>query len=217
MKGVIIGVALWSALLFLSSGRLDWHRAWAAIVLLAVTLAVNGVLVKARNPELLRERWKRRRNTKPFDKVFAMVFLPALFALPVLAGLEVRLTGDTAPLWTALAGAALLVVADIPIVGSMVANPHLETTVRIQDDRGHRVVTTGPYRVVRHPMYAGTILQQTAFALLLGSAWAFVPVAVIFAALVIRTALEDSTLRAELPGYAEYARRTRYRLIPPVW
>jgi protein-S-isoprenylcysteine O-methyltransferase Ste14 len=215
MKRLALSAVLWLAALFVSAGRLDWAQGWAAVGLFCATIAVNRVLIVSRNPELLRERWKKRQNTKQFDKVFGAVFVPSVFVVPVMAGLEVRLSDADAPLW--LLGAVLVAMADVPIAGAAITNPHLEATVRIQEDRGHRVVSSGPYRFVRHPMYVGLVLQQTGFALLLGSVWASVPVAVIVVALVVRTALEDRTLREELPGYAEYARQTRFRLLPLVW
>ena len=100
---------------------------------------------------------------------------------------------------------------------AMAANPFLSTIVRIQDDRGQYVVTSGPYRYVRHPMYAMILLMYPGIALLLGSWWALLPAAVIISVFAIRTALEDKTLLAGLPGYPEYAQHTRYRLIPRVW
>jgi protein-S-isoprenylcysteine O-methyltransferase Ste14 len=93
----------------------------------------------------------------------------------------------------------------------------LETTVRIQEDRDHRVIMTGPYRFVRHPMYVGMLIMNLATPLLLGSVWAFVPVAGMVIALTIRTALEDRTLQRELPGYADFCKETKYRLLPPIW
>ena len=100
----------------------------------------------------------------------------------------------------------------------MVVNPHFEKTVRIQTDRDHRLIDTGPYRIVRHPGYLGTILSFILSApLLLGSWWAFVPAAASTASLIVRTALEDRTLRTELAGYEDYARRVRYRLAPGIW
>jgi protein-S-isoprenylcysteine O-methyltransferase Ste14 len=89
--------------------------------------------------------------------------------------------------------------------------------VRIQADRGHKVVTTGPYRLVRHPAYAGLIVFMLASALALESLWALIPAAMVVVVLIVRTALEDRTLLAELPGYAEYAQRTRFRLLPGIW
>ncbi len=100
---------------------------------------------------------------------------------------------------------------------SMVVNPFFEKTVRIQTDRGHRVIDTGPYAFVRHPGYLGFVGWTLSAPLLLASAWAFVPAVLSVVGIVVRTALEDRTLQAELPGYPEYAARVRSRLIPGVW
>jgi protein-S-isoprenylcysteine O-methyltransferase Ste14 len=99
----------------------------------------------------------------------------------------------------------------------MLANRFFSAVVRIQTDRGHVVVSDGPYRVMRHPGYAGGMLSYLASPLLLSSLWMFIPAVLTVAAMVARTALEDRTLRAELPGYADYARRVRYRLLPGLW
>lgn len=208
---------LWALSPFLSSGRWDWTRGWVALGLFVLMIAVNLKLIRAKNPGLLAERWKKRENTKTYDKVIGFIFTATLMAVPVVAGLDVRFGWSSLAAWTAWAGAALFMIGDVPIAGSAMANRHLETTVRIQSDRGHTVITTGPYRFVRHPMYAGIIVQQVGFAAVLGSAWAYVPVALVALTLVVRTALEDRTLRAELPGYTDYARRTRFRLVPFVW
>jgi protein-S-isoprenylcysteine O-methyltransferase Ste14 len=103
------------------------------------------------------------------------------------------------------------------ITWAMMANPHAETTVRIQTDRDHKAVTSGPYRIVRHPMYVGAILMYPAAALMFGSMWALAISGLIAILFVWRTALEDRTLRRELPGYEEFAALTRYRLIPGLW
>ena len=99
----------------------------------------------------------------------------------------------------------------------MIANAYFSTAVRIQTDRGHTVCRTGPYRYVRHPGYLGFILQSIAVPILLGSLWALVPGIVAAALMVVRTALEDRTLQAELLGYQQYSREVRYRLIPGIW
>jgi protein-S-isoprenylcysteine O-methyltransferase Ste14 len=96
-------------------------------------------------------------------------------------------------------------------------NRRLSTMVRIQDDRGQQVVTNGPYRYVRHPMYVGTVLFAPGIPLLLGSWWALIPAGMIIVIFIIRTAMEDKTLMEELPGYAEYTKQVRYRLIPGIW
>ena len=102
-------------------------------------------------------------------------------------------------------------------VWSMAANAFFSMIVSIQKDRGHTVVTDGPYRYVRHPGYAGSILFTIATPLVLGSLWAFIPCGLAAALFVVRTALEDRTLQEELPGYKEYAQQTRYRLLPGIW
>jgi protein-S-isoprenylcysteine O-methyltransferase Ste14 len=114
-------------------------------------------------------------------------------------------------------GILLQTIGAVPLGLAMATNPFLKRTVRIQNDRGHVVVTSGPYRIVRHPMYAGGLLMVAAWPLLLGSVWSFIPLALIAATLVVRTALEDRTLQQELAGYADYAQRTRYRLFPGIW
>ena len=110
-----------------------------------------------------------------------------------------------------------MVLGFIPVAWSMGTNPHLETTVRIQKDRGHKVATTGPYNIVRHPMYLGGILQSLSIPLFLGSAWTLIPAGIQVVLLVIRTTYEDRTLQDELEGYKDYSQKTRYRLMPGVW
>jgi protein-S-isoprenylcysteine O-methyltransferase Ste14 len=100
---------------------------------------------------------------------------------------------------------------------AMASNKFFSTTVRIQDDRGQTVTSSGPYRLVRHPGYVGFLVSNLATPLLLGSLWALIPAVVLEALVVVRTALEDRTLQAELGGYRDYARRVRYRLLPGVW
>ena len=210
--------ALWGAVLFISAGRLDWPRAWIYLgsCILAVTANAAGLIWK--NPGLLRERWKKRANTKTFDKVFMVLYTPTVFALPVVAGLDAgRFGWSSMGPETLFAGVVLYLLGSIPIAGAMATNPHLEATVRIQEDRGHKVITSGPYRVVRHPMYAGAILQNASAPLVLGSLWAYVPAGVVTLMFIVRTALEDRTLRNELPGYEAYAQRTRHRLLPGIW
>jgi len=215
---VTLFTAVWFALLFGAAGRLDWPRAWIYAGLTLAGLALNSAVVLWKNPELVAERWKRRQDTKRFDKVFGAICLPATIALPVVAGLDAARFGwAPLPSWTVWPGVLLLVLSIPPIAWAMATNPHLETTVRIQHDRGHKVITTGPYAIVRHPMYVGAILGLVGAPLVLGSAWAYVPAGLTVLTFLCRTALEDRTLRRELPGYEQYARRTRYRLAPGVW
>jgi protein-S-isoprenylcysteine O-methyltransferase Ste14 len=121
-------------------------------------------------------------------------------------------------LWYWPVGAALYGFFALLITWAMAVNPHFEKTVRIQRELGHQVIDSGPYRIVRHPGYVGTVFGfLLSPPLLLGSWWAFVPALGAVALVIIRTVLEERTLRSELPGYEDYARRVRYRLIPGIW
>ena len=179
---------------------------------------VTMAIVLRTNPEVIAARATRHADTKRFDKVFVALYSPLVFVLPLVAGLDaVRFRWSSLPFATLYAGAVLYVLGTIPAAWAIAVNPYLEQTVRIQTDRGHRVITVGPYRFVRHPLYVGVMLANLAAPLLLGSLWAYVPAAVTVLLFIWRTALEDRTLRKELAGYSEYAQRTRYRLFPGVW
>ncbi|MGE0454039.1 MAG: isoprenylcysteine carboxylmethyltransferase family protein [Vicinamibacteria bacterium] len=208
-------------MLFGLAGRLDWRGGWAFLGLLTLVLGINLPVLLRHNPEIVLERGRTRilrKDTKAFDRVFIAIYLPAAVSVLVVAALDAgRDPARELPFAALAAGVALQLLGDVPILGAMVVNRHLEPTVRIQSDRGHRVITGGPYRYVRHPMYVGMLAMYAAWPLVLGSRWAFLPAGIVAAMLLVRTALEDATLQAELPGYAEYAGRTRFRLLPGVW
>lgn len=214
---VLVTTALWQTALLLAAGTVRWVAAWLYLGLSIALLAVNLAIVLPRNPEVIAERGRRHEGTKRFDVVVGAVYFVGFLAVPIVAGLDHRWGWSTLPAGLVWLGLGLVALADVPVVAAMVVNPHLEPTVRVQSERGHRVIDTGPYAVVRHPMYAGIIVQQLALPLVLGSAWAFVPACGLLVTLLVRTVLEDRTLRAELPGYAEYVQRTRTRLVPGVW
>jgi protein-S-isoprenylcysteine O-methyltransferase Ste14 len=136
----------------------------------------------------------------------------------IVAGLDVRF-GWSPQISLALQLVALAIVAAGYFLGTwaMVANKFFSAVVRIQKERDHTVVTDGPYRLVRHPAYTGGVLAYLATPIMLGSLWALIPAGLTVVVLIIRTALEDKTLREELPGYDEYAQQTRHRLLPAIW
>jgi len=214
---VLVSVLIIGALLFLSAGRLDWL--WARFFLAGwLLLMLMSAFVMHKSPGLINERGRRAENIKGWDKVLMGIYSLVLFTVPVVAGLDaVRFEWSAMPLAWHVIGGVLFIPAMIMPLWAMSANAYLSTMVRIQDDRGHQVVTTGPYRYVRHPMYVGTIFFGLSVPLFLGSWWTFVPCGLIVVLFTIRTALEDRTLREELPGYAEYAQRVRYRLLPGIW
>ena len=214
---VLGSVLIIGGLLFLSAGRLDWLWAWLFLAGWLVLLLASAV-VMARSPDLINERGRRADNIKGWDKVLMAVYSLVLFTTPVVAGLDaVRFGWSAMPLAWHVVGLVCFIPAAVMPLWAMSANAYLSTMVRIQDDRGHQVVTTGPYRYVRHPMYVGTFFFALCIPLVLGSWWALIPGGLIVVIFVIRTALEDRTLREELPGYAEYAQRVRHRLLPGVW
>ena len=216
---LVMTTLLTAAACFLSAGTVDWPRAWVYLGLQAAIVAVSAVLILRENPALVGARGRIHRDAKRFDKVILGLYIVLLFTVVTVAGLDtVRYHWSSPlPIATLYWGILLSVLSTIPGLWALMVNPFAEVAVRIQRERGQAPVTQGPYQLVRHPMYTGVILGNLAPPLILGSAWAFVPAAGTMILFVVRTALEDQTLRAELPGYADYAQRTRYRLLPGIW
>ncbi len=222
LKGAITGfvfVGLWTAVLFGSAGHWVWIRGWICLVIYLGGVSTAAAIGKRYNPTLPEARAKLvRSDTKHFDKVILAIYYPLTYVQIAIAGLDAkRFHWTHMPFAFVYVGGALFIVAMVFVGSVMATNRFAEATVRIQTDRGHTVCDSGPYRFVRHPMYVGAILMYISTPLILGSLWALAVGAAIIAVLVCRTALEDRTLRRELSGYAEFANRTRYRLMPGVW
>ena len=211
--------AWWFLFLFGSAGQLTWTRGWICTVLYLGGLFACRAFVARLNPGLLDERQTAiRKDTKPFDKIFMRFLLTFTIAEPALAGLDaVRFQWAPMPFWTLYPGVVFFLASATWITWVLVKNPHAESSVRIQKEREHTVVSSGPYRFVRHPMYVGLILLHVSIALVLGSMWTLALAALITILFLWRTALEDRTLRRELSGYEEYTHVTRYRLMPGIW
>ena len=210
---------IWCAAAFLCAGRLNWIRGWIWVATFGVGMVAGSLLVRRKNPGLMEARSHlRRKDTKPFDKVLLSIYFPLVLLQPIVAGLDaVRFGWSSMPLATVYVGLILLAIGVTPVIWALMVNPHAETTVRIQTDRDHKVVSSGPYGIVRHPMYIGAILMFPGVALILGSMWALAISGLIAVLMVWRTAMEDRTLRRELPGYEEFTSLTRYRLVPRLW
>jgi len=207
------------ALLFVPARTLNWPMAWALVGLHVVFFAMMMVLLFRLNPGLIAERSRMMtRDTKGWDKLITFLMTPVYLGTWVLAALDFRNGWSPPfPLGFQLAALGLVGLGYATIGWAMLANPYFSRVVRIQDDRGHRVATGGPYHLVRHPGYAGMIVAWPATVIALGSLWALILAAATALSLVVRTALEDRTLRAELEGYEEFTRQTRYRLLPGIW
>lgn len=214
---VIVYMIVCWALLFLAAGTINWPTGWLFVALQAIIFFTLGLYAAHINPEIINERGRKSDKTKSWDKIFSLVYAPQIFLMPLIAGLDHRFGWSTPVLgWQFIGVISLIPGFSLPYWAMMV-NDFLTVTVRLQEERGHRPITHGPYRFVRHPMYLGAILSFIGTPLLLGTGWAFIPSAIATLAVIARTALEDKTLQAELPGYADYAQRTRYRLLPGVW
>jgi protein-S-isoprenylcysteine O-methyltransferase Ste14 len=217
---VLITVAALAAMLFLSSWRFDWVMAWVYVGTFAVVLTAMTVYQELGNPELMEERseFKPREGVQTWDVILSAVVRVSLLGSYVVAGLDMRFGWKPEiPLAVQIAAFALGLLGGGLIAWAMAANRHAVVYARIQQERGHAVATTGPYRFVRHPFYVGTITFALMIPLALGSPWALIPGGLAALLFVVKTALEDRMLRAELPGYREYAERVRYRLLPGVW
>ena len=202
------------------SGKWDWWEAWVCALVYIGGFVISRALVRQRHPDLIAERAKilDHADAKAWDKILAPVAALGFALILLAAGLQARL-GDLVSIagWLKALALALMLGGYALGTWAMLANRFFSGVVRIQTERGHTVVSGGPYRWLRHPGYAGALLTYLATPFWLASTWALAAALLTAVALVVRTALEDRTLQAELPGYAEYARRTRYRLLPGVW
>ncbi|TPI83412.1 isoprenylcysteine carboxylmethyltransferase family protein [Mesorhizobium sp. B2-8-9] len=206
-------------LLFLSAGTLHWTGAWVYIVVMVGLSLTMGIALAWRDPGLMNERLRPpiQKTQTAADKILLSILLLGIFAWLALMGLDFRFGWSAAPVWVRVVGVLVLLVGIWICYLTMLENSFAAPVVKIQDERGQKVITTGPYSYVRHPMYAGAILYFAGTALLLGSWWGLASVLVFIVLLGIRTFIEEKTLRTGLQGYDVYAARVRYKLIPMVW
>jgi protein-S-isoprenylcysteine O-methyltransferase Ste14 len=212
---IIVGIVV----LFLSAGILTWVNAWIYAGLVAIYFIVSTVVLARANPQVLNERGNLTgAGTKTFDKLYIAVYPVFSFGSLIIMGFDaVRFQWSAMPFWFIFIGVFLFVAVAPVAIWAMAVNKFFEWTVRIQNDRGQYVCTTGPYGIIRHPGYAGLIVSLLAYPFILGSWWGFLPNIILILIIVIRTALEDRNLQRELPGYREYTQKVKYRLVPRIW
>lgn len=212
----MVGMALITGLcLFLPAGTLCWWNGWAFMAISLVLISILTGMVFFKTPDLVQERMTAGDNAKGWDKVLVPILALVLpMASNVVAGLDHRFGWSEAPRMASLLALPVMIAGIALTWWAMDSNPFFSSHVRIQEERGHKVVSKGPYAAVRHPGYAGAALYNVAAPVLLGS-WAALGVGVLMLGVfVLRTHLEDLTLQRELPGYREYAAKVRSRLIP---
>lgn len=207
--------------IFVAAGDARWGAAWLYVGTVWIITVGTHLLLLRFAPTLVAERASsvRRDDVASWDRlILPTIALFGPLASWILAGLSLRF-GWLGGIPQVVRGAAfvLFVASSALVTWSMLANPFFSSVVRIQRDRGQAVISRGPYRFVRHPGYLGIILANLATPVLLDAPWTFIPIGVVVALVLLRTALEDRTLRAELPGYADYARETRARVFPGLW
>jgi protein-S-isoprenylcysteine O-methyltransferase Ste14 len=219
--GIFVMIGLPAMVLFGASGRLDWWMAWIYIGLATFFSMTSRIIMLRKHPGLIAERarFTERRNAKPWDRILApLVATLGPMVMLLVAGLDLRFGWSRGfPLELQIAGLFITVLGFIPGAWASVENKYFSAVVRIQHDRGHTTVTSGPYQYVRHPGYAGGIIVNFAMALALNSPWVLIPALIVSGLVFVRTYLEDKTLQDELEGYREYAERVRYRLFPGLW
>jgi protein-S-isoprenylcysteine O-methyltransferase Ste14 len=171
------------------------------------------------NPEIFTARRNLTgKGTKSWDLILIWILFAGLAAIPLVAGLDAgRFHWAPAPPWAVVLGYLLFATGYLGTGWPQAVNRHFEPSVRIQSDRDHQVITAGPYAYIRHPGYVFATILAVGSALALGSWSALVPAVLVALVLVVRTMMEDATLQRELPGYAEFAQRVRYKWIPGIW
>jgi protein-S-isoprenylcysteine O-methyltransferase Ste14 len=215
---VVYFIGLLIVILFLPAGTLHWPEAWVFLIMYLTVTTIFGLYMRFKDPELYKERTSVKKDTKPFDRIILVCYLIAFVGMLVLTGFDaVRFRWSAVPLWLKIVSFAGFFPVSYVFLSVTAHNTFLSGTVRIQNERGHHVCTTGPYRIVRHPMYTAIILLAFLIPPALGSFYGWIGSAVVTLIFLIRTYLEDRTLQTELEGYREYARKVRFRLVPGIW
>ena len=216
---LVAGTAAFAALLFIAAGTAAWPAAWGYLAIISAVMVGYAVILVRLHPDLIEERRRPPADAKPWDRRLApIVGVAGPIVLLLLCGLDHRLrwSGPT-PAWARAAGFFAVAAGGALTNWAVAANRFFSGLVRIQRDRGHQVVDAGPYRFIRHPGYAGSMIYMIGMTFALDSRAALAAALVFCLVLAVRASLEDRTLRAELDGYEAYARRVRSRLVPGVW
>ncbi len=208
-----------SGAFFGSAGTVAWFQAWLYMVIQFFFWTVTAIWLKKHNPQLLKDRMAFLKPTaKGWDKVVLVTSTIVFFPYLLLPGLDaVRYRCSPVPPVIAVLGFVGVIVSLLLIFWVMRVNTYLSRFVEVQRERGHKVITSGPYQYVRHPMYVGVIILLYSIPVALGSLWTLIPASVMSFLFVIRTHFEDKMLHEELEGYPSYSTKVKYRLLPGIW
>ena len=218
----IFRMVFFSVALMWPAGTWYWWEAWVVIALWTVYGFVMTSYLLRHDPALLKERLRFvpvHQEQKSWDKILMSMFFIAGIGLYLVPGFDVIRFGwsEPLPMWMKVVGMVVQIPCFVLLGWVMRENTYLSQVVKIDEARGHQVITTGPYALVRHPMYTIVIVLLFAMPIALGSRYALILSVFLSVLLVVRTFLEDRTLHEELEGYVEYAEKTRYRLLPGIW
>jgi len=206
---------------FMTSGDWTWNLGWIYTGSMILYIFISRVIAISLHSGFARERLNASamRDTKTWDKwIVPLIAFWLPFLAVLLAGLDKRLNWSAVmPNWVHWFGLFLLLFGYSVGTWAMAVNAFFSSHVRIQKDRDHKVISTGPYAIVRHPAYITGAIAMCGIPLLLDSLWAFPPIILLCIGIIVRTSLEDKTLIAELPGYEQYSKKVRFRLVPWIW
>jgi len=211
---LVFGIPIIGALFFLPAGTLDYWQAWAWLATLFIPMGISLVYLLKIDPKLL-ERRTRTNETRPEQRRIIMASVVYLLIIFILPGFDVRNGWSNVPAWLCLAADGIVLASYILYVLVLRANTYASRVIEVE--QGQQVISSGPYALVRHPMYLSMILMMTASPLALGSYWAMLPSVLFILLLAARAKNEEELLQKELQGYNEYMQKTRYRLFPGVW
>jgi protein-S-isoprenylcysteine O-methyltransferase Ste14 len=216
----LIWLAFMAALMFVPAGTIAWVQAWIYLALMGITGTLITTWLYIHDPDLLAQRAASpvQREQAAWDRIFMICMIVFFIAWMAIMALDaVRFQTSHVAVWAQAAGAIAILISQYVFWLVFRANSYAAPVVKIQQDRGHTIATSGPYAIVRHPMYAGAILFLFGTPLLLGSWYGVALAPVLVVAFAWRAVMEERTLAAQFPDYADYAARVRYRFIPLVW
>ena len=212
---VVFTLIIQGIILFISAWTIKWHWAWIFLSLGIIILIINLSVIPV---ELMEERGKKKENVKKWDKISTSIITIPMLGIYIVSGLDYRFGWSiNLNILIHIAGLVFYFLGSMLFTWSMVSNKYFSTMVRIQIERGHEVAMGGPYKYIRHPGYVGFIVMVLATPLSLGTLYALLMSGITTILLIIRTSLEDKTLKNELDGYLEYSNKVKYKLIPFIW